>query len=69
LEVAGPQSLLPLMQAFYVDSEEAAYSLIIEAAKILSFSNDLGFWKKSPSKEEVEDYRLPHERDKTERRS
>jgi len=53
-EITAPKALVPLMQAFHVDSEEVAHSLIIEAAKAISFSDDMIFGKKDPSEEEIE---------------
>lgn len=50
-EIAAPKALVPLMQAFHVDSEEVAHSLIVEAAKAISFSDDMIFGKKDPSEE------------------
>lgn len=34
-QVTAPQALTPIMQAFHVDSEEAAHSLILEASKAI----------------------------------
>lgn len=34
-QVTAPQALSPIMQAFHVDSEEAAHSLILEASKAI----------------------------------
>lgn len=34
-EVVAPMALSPIMQAFHVDSEEAAHSLILEASKAI----------------------------------
>lgn len=34
-EVVAPQALSPIMQAFHVDSEEAAHALILEASKAI----------------------------------
>jgi hypothetical protein len=34
-QVVAPEALAPIMQAFHVDSEEAAHSLILEASKAI----------------------------------
>ena len=53
-EVTPPQALVPLMQAFHVDSEEVAHALIIDAAKAITFSDDIVFGTKEPSEDEIE---------------
>jgi hypothetical protein len=53
-EVTVPKAIAPLMQAFHVDSEKAAKSLILEAARAVYGSDEMGlnpFAKNSFSKE------------------
>ncbi len=42
-QIEAPRALLPLMQAFHVDSEEAAHSLVCEAAKAISGADESKF--------------------------
>lgn len=54
VEVTAPKSLIPLMQAFHVTSKRAAKSLILEAAKAISYPADDVFSRKEHSKEDIE---------------
>ena len=52
-EVMAPKALIPLMQAFHVDSEKVAKDLIMEAANTLRGTDCIG--TKNPiSKDEIE---------------
>ncbi len=42
-EVTAPKAIAPLMQAFHVDSEEVASSLILEAARAIFGHDESGF--------------------------
>lgn len=42
-EISAPKALVPLMEAFHVDSEKAAKALILDAAKAISSPNDRGY--------------------------
>jgi hypothetical protein len=52
-EITPPKALLPLMQAFHVDSEKAAKALIKETARAI-FGTDILGSDKDISKEELE---------------
>lgn len=54
-EITVPKALVPLMNAFHIDTEEATYALIMEAAKtIFGYSDSGSSSKKDISKEELE---------------
>jgi hypothetical protein len=56
-EVTAPKAIAPLMQAFHVDSEEVASSLILEAARAIYSQDDSGinvFSRKDVSTEELD---------------
>lgn len=42
-EITAPKALSPLMQAFHVDTQEAADALIMEAAKAIFGHDESGF--------------------------
>lgn len=57
LEITAPKAITPLMQAFHVDSEEIASSLILEATKAIYSHDDSGinvFSRKEISIEELD---------------
>lgn len=57
LEVTAPKAIAPLMQAFHVDSEEIANSLILEAARAIFGYAESGldvFSNRDISKEELD---------------
>ncbi len=53
-QITAPKTLESLMQAFHVESEEAAKTLIINAANAIYGNDELGFGKKSISPEELD---------------
>jgi hypothetical protein len=56
-EITAPKALSPLMQAFHVDTQEAADSLIMEAARAIFGHDESGFdpfSRKDISSEELE---------------
>lgn len=52
-DITISKKLGPLVEAFSVESEEAAKTLIISAAKAICYSDSIGF-RSNPSKEEIE---------------
>ncbi|CRX39583.1 hypothetical protein [Estrella lausannensis] len=53
-EITPPKELVPLMQAFHVTSKKAAKSLVLEAAKAISYPAEDYLSKKEYSKEDIE---------------
>lgn len=54
LEINPPKALVPLIQAFHVTSKKAAKSLILEAAKAISYPAEDFLSKKEHSEEDIE---------------
>lgn len=53
-QITAPKTLESLMQAFHVDSEDAAKALVMNAANAIYGSDEIGFEKKSLSRKEIE---------------
>jgi TRAP-type uncharacterized transport system substrate-binding protein len=53
-QITAPKTIQPLMQAFHVDSEEAAKALVMNAANAIYGSDELGLGKKVVSPEELD---------------
>jgi hypothetical protein len=52
-DITAPKALVPIMQAFHVDSDEAAKSLIQDAAKAIYKKDPFDFGNSHISKEEI----------------
>lgn len=53
-EITAPKALVPLMNAFHMDTEEATYALIMESAKTIFGYSESGSSSQNISKEELD---------------